>query len=378
MENIKIAIVYDAVYPYIKGGGEIRNYEIAKRLAKKGFQVHLYGMKFWKGKDVILKENIYYHGICKPINLYTSTGRRSIWEAFYFGINCLKIINEDFDVIDCCTFPYFSIFSCKIICLLKRKKLYSTCYEIWGKNYWKEYLGYIGYFAYLIEKISISMPDIFISISQHTTQKLKKDFNIKKKIYTIPPGIDLLNIQNIKPSSQKSDVIFAGRLLSNKNIDYLIKSISLIKATKPNIICIIIGNGPEKDKLKQLTKKLNLQKNIFFYNFFEKRNELYAFLKSSKVFLLPSSREGFGLIAIEANACGLPILTIDAPNNGAKDLIINENGLVSKFTIEEITSNLNKLLLKNNNYELRKNCINSIKDYDWDSLINKLNFVYTK
>ena len=55
MKKMKIALVYDAIYPYIKGGAEKRFYEIAKRLSKKGHQMHLYGMKLWEGDKVIKK-----------------------------------------------------------------------------------------------------------------------------------------------------------------------------------------------------------------------------------------------------------------------------------------------------------------------------------
>src|SRR5471030_2419059 len=118
MKQIKIAFVYDAIYPYVKGGAERRYFEIGKCLSSKNYQVHLYGMKFWKGPDVIYKDGLYLHGICKAKPLYTKNGRRSIQQALYFGINCLKLINEDFDIIDCCGFPYFSLFACKIAALL--------------------------------------------------------------------------------------------------------------------------------------------------------------------------------------------------------------------------------------------------------------------
>ena len=59
---MKIALVYDAVYPYIKGGGEKRFYDIARELANRGNEVHIYGMKLWAGLKVVKKEGIYYHG----------------------------------------------------------------------------------------------------------------------------------------------------------------------------------------------------------------------------------------------------------------------------------------------------------------------------
>src|SRR5579863_1333370 len=95
-----IAFVYDAIYPYIKGGAERRYFEIGKRLALLGFDVHLYGMKLWKGPDVIKKEGMTLHGICTAQNLYTTTGRRSILQAMHFGMSCFKLFKENFDVID--------------------------------------------------------------------------------------------------------------------------------------------------------------------------------------------------------------------------------------------------------------------------------------
>ena len=182
---MKIALVYDAIYPYIKGGGEKRFYEIGIRLAKKGHQVHLYGMKFWEGANVIKKDEIYLHGICKAKKFYTKKGKRSVLQAIYFGFNSLKIIKEDFDVIDCCGFPYFSLFSCKLISLLKRKVLYSTWHEVWGLKYWREYIGAFSIFSYFIEKLSVLMPNIIISVSQSTARRIKDELGFKKKIYII-------------------------------------------------------------------------------------------------------------------------------------------------------------------------------------------------
>jgi len=178
---MKIALVYDAIYPYIKGGGEKRFHEISKRLVKKGHQVHLYGMKFWEGANVIKQDKIYLHGICKAKKLYTKEGKRSILQAIYFGFCSLKLIKEDFDVIDCCGFPYFSLFSCKLISLIKRKKLHSTWHEVWGSKYWREYLGRLSVFGYLVEKLSVLMPNIVISVSQSTARRIKDELGFKKK-----------------------------------------------------------------------------------------------------------------------------------------------------------------------------------------------------
>src|SRR5262245_13845092 len=106
----KIALVYDAIYPYVMGEGARRFYELGKRLAASGHEVHLYGMKFWDGPAVIERDVLVLHGLCQARPLYTKTGRRSISQAVIFGLSSLKLVRAEFDVIDCCGFPYFSLF----------------------------------------------------------------------------------------------------------------------------------------------------------------------------------------------------------------------------------------------------------------------------
>lgn len=373
MKKIKIAFIYDAIYPYIKGGGEKRYYEIANRLDKDKYEVHLYGMKLWNGKDVILKDGIYLHGISPKKNLYTKDGKRSIGQALTFGINTIKLFKEEFDVIDCCGFPYFSLFACKLVCLLRRKKLFSTWHEAWGKEYWKEYLGKLSIFGILIEKLAVHLPDEIISVSPQTAKKIKNELGFKKKISVIPNGIDFEYINKIKPSRVKSDVIYAGRLMDFKNIDILINSISILRNKKINIECIIIGDGPEREKLEKLSKNLGLTKNIQFKGFLKNTNQIYSYFKSSKVFVLPSTREGFGIVALEANACGIPVITVDHKNNASKELITKNNGLITKTNKYSIAGTIIKLLNRSNNSEEIKNIT---KQFDWVNTINKVSEVY--
>ena len=62
---MKIAMTTDVIYPFTVGGSEIRNHEILKRLAKNGHEVHIYGAKLWRGKDIIKLDGISIHGVSK-------------------------------------------------------------------------------------------------------------------------------------------------------------------------------------------------------------------------------------------------------------------------------------------------------------------------
>jgi glycosyltransferase involved in cell wall biosynthesis len=364
MAHKKIAFVYDAIYPYIKGGAEKRNYELGKRL---NHDVHLFGMKYWKGEDVIKKNGMTLHGVCKSIPLYDSD-RRSIKEAIVFSIKLFRpLMKEDFDVLDCSSFPYFSLFTCKLVCILKRKKLIATWHEVWGKEYWKEYLGFLGIFGYWVEKMAVKMPNKIISVSPHTTRGLRKVLGYSKEIITIPNGISFDEISKVKPSVIKSDVIFAGRLLSHKNVDVLLKAIKIVSSKDKNLKCIIIGDGPEKSRLEELAKTLKISRNIIFKGFLKRKEEVYSLMKSSKVFVLPSSREGFGIAVLEANACGIPVITVNEKSNASKDLILEgKNGYVCKLGEKELADRIIKSLSKD------WKTAQYVKDYDWDNISTQL------
>ncbi|HDZ61452.1 MAG TPA: glycosyltransferase family 1 protein [Candidatus Pacearchaeota archaeon] len=382
---MKLAFVSDSIYPYNKGGKETRSYELAVNLAKRGHEVHFYTMKFWKGKDVIKQNGFYLHGICKAKPLYIDKGRRSISQAIYFGMNCIKLIKEDFDVVDADHMVYFHLFPVKLACLIKNKPMIITWHEVWGKDYWTKYMGKKGIIGYLMEKISSRLPNKIIAISNHTKENLIKKLNVnKEKIKVIPNAINFQNIQKIKPSKasprdhpggRHSDVIFAGRFLSHKNIDVLIKAISTLKKSHPNIKCILVGDGPEKSNLQQLTKRLNLTKNIKFTGIIDDLDDVHSLMKSSKVFVLPSTREGFGITVLEANACSIPVITTSHKDNASKDLIKQgKNGFICKLNEKDIADKI-KTAIKQSQ-KMKHGCIDEAKKYDWKNIIKKFEGVY--
>ena len=384
MKKKTITIVSDAIYPYNKGGKEKRIYEISTRLAKAGHDVHLYTMKWWgrtsryipgENENHRIENGVHLHAISPLYPLYSGK-RRSIKEAILFALSCFKLIKEKFDLIDVDHMPHMVLFPLKLVSLIKNKPLYATWNEVWGRKYWVEYMGILGNIAYLIEWLSARMPDTIIAVSEHTKRKLIQDLKIKTDIVVIPNGINFEEIKKVKPAKQKSDIIFAGRLLSHKNVDVLIRSIALLKKNYEHTIAIIIGKGPEEKKLKALSKSLNLEKNIIFYDFLKKHVDLYALMKSSKVFVFPSTREGFGIVALEANAAGLPVITINHPDNATTDLIKNgKNGAVIELNEMKFAEKImHYLSIKKSSETYTHNA----QKYNWNILAKKVEEAYAK
>ena len=324
---MKIAYVYDVIYPYVVGGAEKRVWDLAVRLQKRGHEVTILGMQGWEGEEIIYKEGVRLWGVCPSISIRDGD-QRSIKEALYFAWHVLPaLLKERYDVIDCQNFPYFSCFSAKFASITKKSPLTITWHEAWGA-YWYEYLGARGMAGRFIEKMATYLAKRTIANSQFTKNQMIA-LGMKSPIEVVPTGIECAEIGSIAPGNVKSDIIFAGRLIKEKNVSLLIEAVKILKEKTPEIKCIIIGNGPERDSLMELASGLGLSSNIEFTGFLEKSDDVFAYMKSSKVFVLPSLREGLGLVALEANACGLPVVTTDYRQNATAALIkVGRNGYI--------------------------------------------------
>lgn len=367
---MKIAFIYDTAFPWVTGGAERRIYEIGTRLSNRGHDVHIFSLGYWMNSEkyssekVIKYNGITYHSVGKPMDLYTENNTRSIKEALYFA-RCI-LFNaklDDFDIVDCQGFPYFSCYTSKI---KNRKNLVITVHEVWN-DYWYEYLGKLGIFGKIIEKGIFHLTKNVICVSQLTFENMIKN-KYPDNATIIANGVNTSEITFIDPHSEYADVVFAGRLIPEKHVDLIINAISIVVKKHPQVKCKIIGNGPSETYLKDITSSMALEKNIIFKDFCENQDELYSMIKSSSALILPSKREGFGIIVIEANACGVPVITLDYPMNAAKDLINKDNGWLVSDDSEELADLICEIIDKGIGSSQRKLCRNNAKQYDWNHI----------
>jgi glycosyltransferase involved in cell wall biosynthesis len=372
---MNIAIVSDSLYPYFKGGKEKRIYEASTRLAARGHTVTIYSMHWWKGGDTVKENGVTLHAISPLYPLYHKN-RRSFKEAIFFSLHCFTLMNKRFDVIEVDHMPHLVLFPLKIICLLKGKRMIVTWHEVWGKKYWQQYIGrgMRATIAYYVEALSARLPDLIISVSEHTTKSLRAGLGVKCPIVTIGNGLDMAAILSATPTPSGVDVIFSGRLLSHKHVDVLIHSIAILSKKYPAISLSILGEGPEKQSLQALTQSLGVEKNVSFLGFLDDQHDMYRIMQASRVFVLPSTREGFGIAAIEANACGMPFITIDHERNAAKDLVIDgENGVLVDLDPVPMARAIETLLRAPKDRSFYRAYA---EQYDWERIVSEIQNVY--
>jgi len=363
---VRIAYVYDVVYPYVVGGAQKRVWELARRLTARGHEVHVFGMKHWDGNSLCVREGVYLHGVCPPRILFDGD-RRSIGEAIFFARKVMcPLLHERFDVIDCQNFPYFPSFSSKLASLLRNSGLVLTWHEVWN-DYWYDYLGKKGLVGKCVERIVAHLANNIIAVSETTRKGLEEIGVPRNLVRVIPNGIDFKAIEAVASANEQSDIIFAGRLIKEKNVDLLMRAISLVKTVKPDIRCIVIGDGPERKTLERLMKALDISENVRMKGFLRDGDEVLSFMKSAKAFVLPSVREGFGIVALEANACGLPIITVKHPRNAVCDLVEHgQNGLVCQLSDRDLADSILAVLTNGNTQ--RWECVRRAQEYGWNNV----------
>lgn len=252
--------------------------------------------------------------------------------------------------------------------------MYATWHEVTTLESWRTYAGRLaGTVGWAIERLSLTAPNTIFSNSPHTTARLH-DLKVKQPIVTATPGIYVDNVNNAKLLDIKNDVVFVGRLVEHKKADLLIRAIAMVKKARPDVSCTIVGDGPEKSSLVKLIHKLDLDANVKMAGIIEKDTDLYSLLKASKVFVLPSIREGFSIVSVEANAAGIPVITTNHPDNAARDLITEGvNGYLAEPTANSLAEKI--CIVLSQPYALHPQEIAA--QYDWTLVASQIKHALT-
>lgn len=344
-KRLTIALVSDSVLPFHNGGKEARIDHLSKALVALGHDVHIYTMKWWsEPSNTYTHAGMTYHAICKLYPLYNGE-RRSFKEGIMFGFAALRMVRYSYDVLEADHMPYFPLFSIKLVSLLKRKPFFATWHEAVGLKAWQSYIGRAaGTVAYAIEHMAVRMPNHLITVSERTHDLVVSELGFKGKKTLVQNGIDYHAIAAASVAKQKSDIVYAGRLVRHKHVDTLIRAVGRLQKTNPAIRAVIIGTGPDFDRLQKMVVKLGLQKNITLTGRLEKATDVFSYMKASKVFVSPSTREGFGITILEAYACGLPVVTVNHPDNAGQYLVQPDTGIVCDLSPGALAKSIDMLL----------------------------------
>ncbi len=379
-----VALVCDVIYPYSHGGRELRYQELLPRLNECA-EIHVYTMRWWDEPTVCGDDSITYHAICRFLPLYTGN-RRSLKQALWFAVASLRLLRCRFDVLEADHIPYFQVFALRIVATLKRKPFIVTWHEVWSRTYWREYLGWTGWVAWMTEWLAMRLPDHIIAASPETAERLNLALGGGKQVTTVPNGISLDLIRNVPASRQACDLVAVGRLIDHKRVGMLLDVVSMLHARGIRVTCRVIGDGPQRAALQQKANELQIAQAVQFRPDVSDQIELYSLVKAAKLFISLSLREGFGIAVLEAIACGVPVLTTSAPDNLSQKLVERySRGTVCEPTADAVADAVEALLDQGQDRLPRSGGDDDpldsdpwLADHDWAAMTEILAKVYTK
>jgi glycosyltransferase involved in cell wall biosynthesis len=317
---LRVAVVTDGLYPFFKGGKEVRHHELLRRAVRSDVHVDVYTMKWWEGASIRQESGITYRALCRAWPMY-SGDRRSVTQAIIFAVASMRLLFMPFDLIDADHMPYLQLFPLRVVAKLRRVPLVVTWHEWWGSDYWGFYLGRLGFIAATVERRAALGADHMLVATSQTAECLYNAGVSPERVSVLPLGIDFTEVKRSLPSEQTHDVLYIGRLLEHKCIHVLLSAIALLRDDGLLLTCGIFGLGPESSRLVQMVAQLNLEGQVQLHAPLEQQGEVFSLMKAARVFCYPSVREGFGLAVIESLACGTPVVTTNHWDNQARHLI---------------------------------------------------------
>jgi len=360
---LKILRVSSDLYPSIIGGVGLHAHEMSKDQSSLGHQVVMYTAAPELNSNCQIKYNYTIHRFKPVIKLF---GNSIVPNMF---LHMLKK-RYKYDIIHAHSHLCFSTNLCAIIKKLGSVPLVITTHGGLNSQTAPEWFQKI--YNLTGAKFTFSSADKIICYTD-TEREEMINFGIKpEKIALIHNGIDTNLFTPPKDNLRHTNnrLLWIGRYVPGKGVEYLIDAFSILKAKHPNVSLMMIGNGPLKEKIDKKILSLNLKEAIIQKDFIP-NSEIINVYHNSNILILPSLGEGVPRVILEAMACGLPIVCTNLPQ--LVDLLDECGFMVPLKDSKTMAEKISEILSDPNiATKLGENGRKKVVDnYSWEDTINK-------
>lgn len=218
-----------------------------------------------------------------------------------------------------------------------------------GIEHWSE-MGYDDVKPFIINHAKRIYPklDGLISVSHSLQKNIEKFTGIHSEVVfdTIHDSVRMKKVH--KTPDGKTRFIGVGSLIPRKGYDDLITAFSKCTCPKEKWLLTIVGEGPEENNLNELIAANGLNKNIQLVGR-KNKEEIVKLLNHSDVFISSSHLETFGVAALEAICCGVPVLAIDSV--GPREFITDQNGRLCADDIDALRQGIEYMFYHHQEYD---------------------------
>ena len=320
---MRICLVYDCLFPYTVGGAERWYRNLAERLAAEGHEVTFLTRRQWDRGEHVDVPGVRVVALEPRMSLYTDDGRRRIDQALVFGAGCVAHFATHggrYDVVHTASFPYFSLLAAALVRPLRRYGLVVDWHEVWTLDYWREYLGRTGgRIGWLVQRLCARVPQRAFCFSRLHARRLRSE-GLRGQVSVLEG--EYAGLLEARPATEppRPVAVFAGRHIAEKRVPAIIPALARARESVPELRAEILGDGPDRAKVVGAVEVAGLQHAVDVPGFVAAERVDDA-LAHAEMMVLPSRREGYGMVVVEAAARGTPSVVVAAPDNAATELI---------------------------------------------------------
>ena len=327
---MRVCIVYDCLYPYTIGGAERWYRSLAEHLAARGHEVTYLTRRQWDSAEEPDLGGMRVVAVSPGGGLYTPSGRRKLGPPLAFGAGVLEHLlrRTTYDIVHTASFPYFSLLAAGAARRRGGFRIFVDWHEVWTKDYWREYLGPAGGRAgWQTQRACLRVPQRAFCFSRLHEERLRASGLTD---VTRLEGQYAGGLEASEPRSAEPVVVFAGRFIPEKNVVALIPAFALARERIPDLRLELYGDGPERPHVLRAIAAGGLGDVVSAPGFVE-RHRVDDAIARALCLVLPSRREGYGLVVVEASARGVPAIVVQGPDNAAVELVEEGvNGTVAR------------------------------------------------
>ncbi|MDQ6730288.1 MAG: glycosyltransferase [Actinomycetota bacterium] len=319
---MRICLVYDCLFPHTVGGAERWYRNLAERLAADGHAVTYLTLRQWDRGTGAGVPGVDVRVVGPRMALYAGPGQRRVLPPLVFGAGVLIHLlrhGRRYDVVHTCSFPYFSLLAAALAAPLGRYRLAVDWFEVWSRGYWREYLGRTGGdLGWLVQRLCARVRQRAFCFSRLYAQRLRAE-GLRGKITMLAGAYDG-PLQGRPVTDAEPLVVFAGRHIPEKRVPTIVPAIARLRTEIPGLRGLILGDGPECERVRDAVAAAGLRDVIRVPGFVSSAEVEQAFARALCM-VLPSRREGYGMVVIEAAFFGTPSIVVAGEDNAAVELV---------------------------------------------------------
>jgi glycosyltransferase involved in cell wall biosynthesis len=334
---VRVCLIYDCLFPYTVGGAERRFRSLAELLVAEGHEVTYLTLRQWDRREQPDLPGARVSVAGPRMRLYASSGRRRIVPPLAFGAGVLWHLlrhGRGYDVVHTASFPYFSVLAAAVARRRGRFRLVVDWHEFWTRAYWREYLGPLGgRVGWTVQALCLRVPQRAFCFSRLTEARLRER-GVHGSVTRLEGEYAGPTVANETHATEPL-VVFAGRLIPEKRAVAIVAAVARARESIPHLRARILGEGPERPALLAAIARHGLSETIEAPGRVAPQ-EVEETLGRALCLVVPSRREGYGIVIVEAAAQGTPSVVVRAADNAAVELIEDGvNGFVAPSAAPE-------------------------------------------